>query len=120
MAEPYDPNDMGEAPTILLGGEDTMEEDEAIPLAPSNEMSPVAASDELISKIIASPYPHHITGPTSSRFRNALSRITTNPYDVEAWQALMTEANACWRAIQPAVHNIDSDTHSRLDWIETC
>lgn len=120
MAEPYDLNDMGEAPTILLGGEDTMEEDEAIPLAPSNEIHQMASSDELISKIIASPYPHHITGPTSSRFRNALSRITTNPYDVEAWQALMTEANACWRAIQPAVHNIDSDTHARLDWIESC
>jgi hypothetical protein len=120
MAEPYDPNDMGEAPTILLGGEDTMEEDEAIPLAPSNEEPPGTASDELISKIIASPYPHHITGPTSSRFRNALSRITTDPYDVEAWQALMTEANACRRAIQPAVHSIDADTHARLDWIESC
>lgn len=120
MEEPYDPNDHEEAPSILLGGEDTIEEDEAIPMAPSTETVPIDASDELISKIIASPYPHHITGPTSSRFRNALSRITTNPYDVEAWQALMTEANACWRGIQPAVHNLDSDTHSRLDWIESC
>ena len=120
MVEPYDPKENGEPPSILLGGEDTIEEDEAIPMSPSAEAIPFASSDELISKIIASPYPHHITGPTSSRFRNALSRITTDPYDVEAWQALMTEANACWRGIQPAVHNIDSDTHSRLDWIESC
>jgi hypothetical protein len=121
MAEPDDAPAPGQPPSILLGGEDEMEEDEAVPMAPAVETATVVTSDELISKIIApSPYPHHITGPTSSRFRNALSRVTTNPYDVEAWQALMTEANACWRGIQPAVHNVDADTHAKLDWIESC
>jgi hypothetical protein len=118
MADNDDPT--GNPSSILLGGEDIMEVDEAMPMAPSVEET-VETSDELISKIISpSPYPHHITGPTSSRFRNALSRINTDPFDVEAWQALMTEANACWRGIQAVLHNNDSDTHSKLDWMESC
>jgi Suppressor of forked protein (Suf) len=120
MTESFSYNEINESLPILLGGEDVMEEDEAIAFETSVPIEPLTTSDELISKILASPYPHHITGPTSSRFRNALSRINTNPYDVEAWQALMTEAHACWRGIQLAVHNLDSDTHARLDWIESC
>ena len=104
---------------ILLGGEDVMDEDEAVPLAP---VTLAAGSDRLISQIIVpSPYPHHSTGATSARFRNALSRVSTDPLtDVEAWQALMTEASACYRAILPNMHSVDADTHAKLDWIESC
>jgi len=120
MSEPDNVNVTGPTPSILLGGEDTIEEDEAMPLAPSVDTS-AETSDELISKIITpSPYPHHISGPTSSRFRNALNRINSNPFDVEAWQALVTETNTCWRSIQPVLHNNDADTHSKLDWMESC
>ena len=105
---------------ILLGGEDIMEEDEvtSMPLP----MESVDGSDELLSKIITpSPYAHHQTGATSARFRNALQRVTESPTsDVEAWQALITEANACYRNIQPQLHKVDADTHAKLDWIESC
>jgi hypothetical protein len=79
-------------------------------------------SKELITQIITpSPYPHHNTGPTSSRFRNALSRITTHPRsDVEAWQVIITEAYACYRAILPMIHTINAETHAKLDWMESC
>ena len=105
---------------ILLGGEDAMEEDEIMPVAPSMQF--VEGSDDLISKIITpSPYAHHQTGATSARFRNALQRVTDSPTsDVEAWQALITEAGACYRNIQPLLHNVDADTHAKLDWIESC
>mmetsp|Transcript_607 Transcript_607/g.949 ORF Transcript_607/g.949 Transcript_607/m.949 type:complete len:969 (+) Transcript_607:69-2975(+) len=119
MIETVDPT-VDQPSSILLGGEDTVEEDEAMPIAPPAETN-VETSDELISKIITpSPYPHHISGPTSSRFRNALNRINADPFDVEAWQALMTETNTCWRSILPVLHNGDADTHNKLDWMESC
>jgi hypothetical protein len=105
---------------ILLGGEDALEEDEIMPMAPP--MEGVDGSDSLISKIITpSPYVHHQTGATAARFRNALQRVTDSPTsDVEAWQALITEASACYRNIQPQLHKVDADTHAKLDWIESC
>ena len=109
-------NDM----SILLGGEDAMEEDEAI--VPSTPPTDASSSNELISRIITpSPFPHHVTGPTASRFRNALSRVTTHPTsDVEAWQALINEAIACSRTMAGTIHSVDADTHAKLDWIESC
>ena len=105
--------------SILLGGEDAMEEDENVPSVRPIETS---GSDELISRMITpSPYPHHVTGPTASRFRNAFSRVTTHPTsDVEAWQALITEAVACSRNMAGSLHSVDADTHAKLDWIESC
>lgn len=96
-----------------------MEEDENIPSMP---LVQTTGSDELISRIITpSPFPHHVTGPTASRFRNALSRVTTHPTsDVEAWQALITEALACSRNMAASIHSVDADTHAKLDWIESC
>jgi hypothetical protein len=109
---------------ILLGGEDAMEEDENVdmPLAAPDTGADVQYADALISKIITpSPYPHHTTGATASRFRNAMSRIATHPTsDVEAWQAIITEANTCYRTILPQLHSVDADTHAKLDWIESC
>jgi hypothetical protein len=107
------------ANSILLGGEDDMEVDENVPSLPPVE---TAGRDELISRIITpSPYPHHVTGATAARFRNAMSRVTTHPTsDVEAWQALITEASACYRNIFPSLHSVDADAHAKLDWIESC
>jgi len=106
--------------SILLGGEDAMEEDEAV--LPSMPPMETTGSDELISRIITpSPFSHHVTGPTASRFRNALSRVTTHPTsDVEAWQALITEAIACSKNMAASLHSVDADTHAKLDWIESC
>lgn len=111
-------SDPADVESVLFGGEDVMEEDEAMPEMPMV----ISGSEELISKIIVpSPYAHHSTGATSARFRNALSRVTTDPKtDAEAWQALITEANACYRAIVPTIHTVDADTHAKLDWIESC
>ena len=130
--------------SILFGGQDAMEEDEAIPQAPFssftnaggamdgnnvNQSRWMASSGsqltqggvDLIQTIITpSPYPHHLTGPTSSRFRNAMGRITTRPTsDVEAWQALITEVNTCYRSL-PNKHGLDADTQNKLDWMESC
>ena len=100
------------ASSILLGGQDAMEVDEVMPAAP---LQPVKESTELISRIITPP-----PVPTSSRFRNALNRITTNPQsDVEAWQALITEVNAIYRSI-PNIHSVDAETQAKLDWVESC
>ena len=108
---------------ILLGGEDAMDEDEQLPDAsqyPTGGASASAADAELISAIITpSPFPHHTTGPTSSRFRNALSRVTTNPStDVEAWQAILTEVQACSRMVNK--HAVSAETQLQLDWMESC
>jgi hypothetical protein len=112
-------NDDAPANSILLGGEDDMEVDENVPSLPPVE---TAGSDDLISRIITpSPYPHHVTGATAARFRNAMGRVTTHPTsDVEAWQALITEASACYRNVIPSLHSVDADTHAKLDWIESC
>ncbi|KAL3809771.1 hypothetical protein ACHAXA_011214 [Cyclostephanos tholiformis] len=82
-----------------------------------------------------SPFPHHNAGPTSDRLRNAMSRIATNPAgDAEAWQALITEAQSCYRTLLPSLHRlkytsgggdiaieIESELVERkLDWIEAC
>ena len=83
-----------------------------------------------------SPFPHHNAGPTSDRLRNAMSRISANPTrDAEAWQALITEAQSCYRQLLPSLYklknmglNIKSDPNDpevdlierKLDWIEAC
>jgi len=134
------------APSILFSGEDAMEEDEAMPLQQQQLLSSVTgdrgaittaasfattattsfSSTEvlLLSRIITpSPYPQHNAGPTSSRFRNALHRVTTKPTaDVEAWQALLTEVHSCYRALVSSnlMHAVDAETQAKLDWIESC
>ena len=88
-----------------------------------------------------SPFPHHNAGPTSDRLRNAMSRITSNPTrDAEAWQALITEAQSCYRTLLPSLHllktnnggfaaaddNINNSIENaesvsrKFDWIEGC
>lgn len=91
-----------------------------------------------------SPFPHHNAGPTSDRLRNAMSRIAANPAgDAEAWQALITEAQSCYRTLLPSLHRLrhaggvgglgarphhgqatdsgEADLVERkLDWIEAC
>lgn len=105
---------------LFASHEDAADEDEDLPM---QELGVAAAvsSDKLIDQIISpSPFPQHNAGPTSARFRNALSRITENPTtDAEAWQALMTEASASYRSI-PNLHSHDADTHAKLDWVESC
>jgi hypothetical protein len=130
---------------ILLGGEDAMDVDEDVApaLPPTSRAGAPLTSDGyhdgtgagtgtgfgstghdssvLISRILQpSPYPQHNSGPTSSRFRNALNRVTSAPTkDVEAWQALMTEVNSCYRNISN-IHAVDADTTQKLDWVESC
>lgn len=87
-----------------------------------------------------SPFPHHNIGPTSDRLRNAMSRIAISPNkDAEAWQALITEAQSCYRSILPSLdkllkknytnatttNNVDDSLEielleKKLDWIESC
>lgn len=86
-----------------------------------------------------SPFPHHNAGPTADRLRNAMHRITADPTrDAEAWQALLTEAQSCYRTLLPSLHKIKNypgglvasaedrggaelDLLGRkLDWIEAC
>ena len=105
---------------ILLGGEDEqMDEDEV--LEDAQVPLPTTASAELIDNFITpSPFAHHVTGPTSSRFRNAVSRISEHPEsDVEAWQALMTEVQTCYRSIKN-IHAVDAELQLQLDWMESC
>ena len=110
------------ASNILLGGEDAMDEEDELFDEQVATVPTIETSKELISTIITpSPFPHHITGPTSSRFRNAMQRITENPQsDVEAWQALITEVLNCYRSIQPKVHTVDAEIQLQLDWMESC
>eukprot|EP00580_Thalassiosira_gravida_P013440 CAMPEP_0201682520 /NCGR_PEP_ID=MMETSP0494-20130426/51659_1 /ASSEMBLY_ACC=CAM_ASM_000839 /TAXON_ID=420259 /ORGANISM="Thalassiosira gravida, Strain GMp14c1" /LENGTH=1348 /DNA_ID=CAMNT_0048166279 /DNA_START=15 /DNA_END=4061 /DNA_ORIENTATION=- len=83
-----------------------------------------------------SPFTHHNAGPTSDRLRNAMSRIAANPArDAEAWQALITEAQSCYRQLLPNLYKLknigmkmegsgnDSEVEllgRKLDWIEAC
>ncbi len=116
---------------ILLGPphEDAMDEDDEDELfgdsttnASTTTAIPQAVTNQLLNQFITpSPFPHHTSGPTSSRFRNAFTRITTNPTsDVEAWQALMTEVVNCYRSIQSKIHMVDAEIQLQLDWIESC
>lgn len=91
--------------------------DEGVSITPVSE-----GSADLISTIIApSPFAHHVTGPTSSRFRNAMQRISEKPRsDIEAWQALITEVLNCYRVVQPKIHNVDAEIQLQLDWMESC
>jgi hypothetical protein len=120
-ADPRNQSSVPAASNILLGGEDAMDEDELfderVTTAPVTE-----SSAELISTIITpSPFAHHVTGPTSSRFRNAMQRISENPKsDVEAWQALITEVLNCYRSVQPKIHTVDAEIQLQLDWMESC
>lgn len=81
---------------------------------------------DLISTIITpSPFAHHTTGPTSSRYRNFLQRITANPRtDIEAWQALLAEVSTCWKSLQnqgpSSLFALDAETQLKLDWVESC
>lgn len=81
-----------------------------------------AEQTELIRPFITpSPFPHHTSGPTSSRFRNAFTRVTASPTsEVEAWQALLTEVTNCYRSIQSKIHVMDAEVQLQLDWIESC
>lgn len=111
-----------------------------VPLS-TNVSHPVPAADhELISRILVpSPFPHHHAGPTSARFRNALNRVQTQPTaDVEAWQALLTETQTCYKQIvannnntltnsvtHPYTTDAETDVVARvkqqqLDWVESC
>jgi hypothetical protein len=127
---------------VLLAGDDAMEEDEDLfdePMEYSGHQQQQAAQEgfsssvesvpagvhmDLISTIITpSPFAHHTTGPTSSRYRNALQRITAHPLtDTEAWQALLTEVSTCWKSLQTTknIHALDAETQLQLDWIESC
>ena len=84
-----------------------------------------------------SPFPHHNAGPTADRLRNAMSRISADPtQDAEAWQALITEAQSCYRKLLPRLYKLrihgvsvaddsvdaaEADLLGRkLDWIEAC
>eukprot|EP00429_Kryptoperidinium_foliaceum_P051460 CAMPEP_0176125766 /NCGR_PEP_ID=MMETSP0120_2-20121206/63461_1 /TAXON_ID=160619 /ORGANISM="Kryptoperidinium foliaceum, Strain CCMP 1326" /LENGTH=337 /DNA_ID=CAMNT_0017460655 /DNA_START=131 /DNA_END=1140 /DNA_ORIENTATION=- len=110
--------------------EDAMDEDEdelfgdssnAPESSASATAMPEPVTKTLISQILTpSPFPHHTSGPTSSRFRNAYNRIVTNPTtEVEAWQALMTEVTNCYRQIQSKIHVMDAEIQLQLDWIES-
>ncbi|KAL7561233.1 hypothetical protein ACA910_004154 [Epithemia clementina (nom. ined.)] len=119
--------------SILLGGEDDMDVDEDLPLpnASSNlegkyddagsSIREKAGLAVLLDQIITpSPYPQLNSGPTSTRFRNALTRVLQRPdTDVEAWQALLTEVHTCYKNI-PNVHAVDVETQAKLDWVESC
>ncbi|KAL3929500.1 MAG: hypothetical protein SGBAC_012181 [Bacillariaceae sp.] len=119
-SDPRKRND-GASSNILLGGEDAMDEDELLDASVQNTPI-VEGSVELISTIITpSPFAHHVTGPTSSRFRNAMQRISENPTsDTEAWQALITEVLNCYRSVQPKIHTVDAEVQLQLDWMESC
>ena len=78
-----------------------------------------------------SPFPHHNTGPSSDRLRNALHRITASPNgDAEAWSVLMNEVGSCWRShLLPLLDNVplmgggavnNEETWRKIDWIESC
>jgi len=114
-----------------------MEEDEDLPLAMATQAglggdpslgvgggsagSGKSGLSLLLNQIITpSPYPQHNSGPTSSRFRNALNRVLQHPdTDVEAWQAVLTEVYSCYKNI-PNVHAVDVETQTKLDWVESC
>ncbi|KAL7547368.1 hypothetical protein ACHAWF_010681, partial [Thalassiosira exigua] len=56
-----------------------------------------------------SPFPHHNSGPTSDRLRNALSRVASDPdRDAEAWRILTTEAGSCWRSLGAGLRKLRS------------
>jgi hypothetical protein len=99
-----------------------MDEDEVLlPSASSAAPMEDSTARELLSPIISpSPYPQHNSGPTSTRYKTALARVTQQPTsDVEAWQALITEVNACYKSI-PNIHAVDAETEKQLDWVESC
>ena len=98
------------------------DEDELFGDAEGAAAVPQAVTHTLLDNFITpSPFPHHTSGPTSSRFRNAFTRIVANPStDTEAWQALMTEVVNCYREIQSKVHIMDAEIQLQLDWIESC
>ena len=122
--------------SILLGGEDDMDVDEDLPIVGSSPLdgklgggkASIEAGKEkksglavLLDQIITpSPYPQHNSGPTSSRFRNALNRVLQHPdTDVEAWQALLNEVHSCYKNITN-IHAVDVETQAKLDWVESC
>mmetsp|Transcript_1541 Transcript_1541/g.2821 ORF Transcript_1541/g.2821 Transcript_1541/m.2821 type:complete len:1330 (-) Transcript_1541:273-4262(-) len=97
-----------------------------------NTSSPLLLPTSLPS---TSPFPHHNAGPTSDRLRNAMSRISANPTrDAEAWQALITEAQSCYRQLLPSLYKLknvgmkveggnDVEVEligRKLEWIEAC
>lgn len=102
--------------------EEDDDEDELFGESEGVAIIPQAVTHTLIDNFITpSPFPHHTSGPTSSRFRNAFTRIVANPAtDTEAWQALMTEVVNCYREIQSKVHIMDAEIQLQLDWIESC
>eukprot|EP00934_Nitzschia_sp_Nitz4_P003098 Nitzschia sp. Nitz4//scaffold85_size83877//64780//67728//NITZ4_005238-RA/size83877-processed-gene-0.144-mRNA-1//-1//CDS//3329559164//3088//frame0 len=107
-------SDPTSAPTLSSGPTSGSMQNPTLPLT--------SADVEILSNFITpSPFPHHTTGPTSSRFRNAFTRITAQPTsDVEAWQALLTEVANCYRSIQSKQHLVDAEIQLQLDWVESC
>jgi hypothetical protein len=101
--------------SVLFNTHDDDNDDDVDEVLPSQLLLAAQTStnsNELIHRIILPSAP-------SSRFRNALHRATTNPTkDVEAWQALITEVNACAKDITH-IHAVDADTQQKLDWIES-
>ena len=76
-------------------------------------LQPLLLHDRII---MPSPYPQHNTG--TSRFRTAFSRILQDSFnDIEAWQAVMTEASACDSAI---FDKSSLENYTKLDWVESC
>ena len=74
-----------------------------------------------------SPFPHHNSGPSSDRLRNAMSRITSSPSaDAEAWGVLMNEVMSCWKSLGPLLDasglgmSVNAETWRKIDWIEAC
>jgi len=84
----------------------------------------VAEPQPLPTRIVTpSPYGHHTRGPSSARFRNALGRVTTHPTsDAEAWTALFTEVQTCWKQLQQSgqLHLPSADTQAKFDWLVSC
>ena len=79
----------------------------------NKRLQPLLLYDRII---MPSPYSQHNTG--TSRFRTAFGRILQDSYnDIEAWQAVMTEASACDSAI---FDKSAQDNYLKLDWVESC
>lgn len=117
---PQDPRKRTGPSAVLLRDDDGVE-DEDVDMEMPLLSTVVTTNTELLDQIVTpSPYPQHNSGPTSSRYRNALNRVTTSPTtDVEAWQALLSEVNSSYKAL-PSIYLHDAETHAKLDWAESC
>lgn len=109
--EEEDYDDSPEFPSSATAADVTMsdslsESTNNVPQQPQQQQPPPSAEhqtedDSLFSTIVQpSPFSHH---NTSDRYRSALTRVQSNPTgDAEAWQALVTEAETCFRQLLTA------------------